>query len=109
MKMCEAEASLSLKEMRQRLGEMENLWAKFVADRCCSEKIELETKEKRSRKNADNNNGASYRELEDQLMGVRIREADTLAELKEMRQKVMELETQVHFCCCLFSEFLSDV
>lgn len=28
-------------------------------------------------------------------MGVRIREADTVAELKEMRQKVMELETQV--------------
>lgn len=35
------------------------------------------------------------KELEDQLMGVRIREADTVAELKEMRQKVMELETQV--------------
>lgn len=28
-------------------------------------------------------------------MGVRIRETDTVAELKEMRQKVMELETQV--------------
>lgn len=31
---------------------------------------------------------ASVKELEDQLMGVKIREADTLAELKEMRQKV---------------------
>uniref|UniRef100_A0A915AZB0 Rab-GAP TBC domain-containing protein n=1 Tax=Parascaris univalens TaxID=6257 RepID=A0A915AZB0_PARUN len=40
----------------------------------------------------------SVRELEDQLMGVRIREADTVAELKEMRQKVMELETQNHVC-----------
>ena len=28
-------------------------------------------------------------------MGIRIRETDTIAELKEMRQKVMELETQV--------------
>lgn len=37
----------------------------------------------------------TLRELEDQLMGIRIREADTVAELKEMRQKVMELETQV--------------
>jgi hypothetical protein len=44
---------------------------------------------------AENNNGISAKELEDQLMGVRIREADTVAELKEMRQKVMELETQV--------------
>ncbi|GMT32799.1 hypothetical protein PFISCL1PPCAC_24096, partial [Pristionchus fissidentatus] len=44
------------------------------------------------------NNGVSVRELEDQLMGVRIKEADTLAELKEMRQKVMELETQNRVC-----------
>lgn len=43
----------------------------------------------------ENNNGISIKELEDQLMGIRIREADTVAELKEMRQKVMELETQV--------------
>ncbi|GMR32167.1 hypothetical protein PMAYCL1PPCAC_02362 [Pristionchus mayeri] len=42
--------------------------------------------------------GVSLRELEDQLMGVRIKEADTLAELKEMRQKVMELETQNRVC-----------
>ena len=33
-------------------------------------------------------NGITVRELEDQLMGVRIKEIDTLAELKEMRQKV---------------------
>uniref|UniRef100_A0A915DMZ5 Uncharacterized protein n=1 Tax=Ditylenchus dipsaci TaxID=166011 RepID=A0A915DMZ5_9BILA len=38
------------------------------------------------------------RDLEDQFMGLKIREADTLAELKEMRQKVMELETQNHVC-----------
>lgn len=40
----------------------------------------------------------TQRELEDQFMGLKIREADTLAELKEMRQKVMELETQNHVC-----------
>lgn len=37
----------------------------------------------------------TIKDLEDQLMGLRIREADAMAELKEMRQKVMELETQV--------------
>ena len=31
-------------------------------------------------------------------MGLKIREADTMAELKEMRQKVMEMETQNHVC-----------
>jgi len=40
----------------------------------------------------------TLREIEDQFMGLKIREADTLAELKEMRQKVMELETQNHVC-----------
>uniref|UniRef100_A0A158R433 Ecotropic viral integration site 5 protein homolog n=1 Tax=Syphacia muris TaxID=451379 RepID=A0A158R433_9BILA len=43
-------------------------------------------------------NALTMKELEDQLMGIRIREADTVAELKEMRQKVMELETQNHVC-----------
>lgn len=38
----------------------------------------------------------TVKDLEDQLMGLRIREADAIAELKEMRQKVMELETQVY-------------
>ncbi|VDN58395.1 unnamed protein product [Dracunculus medinensis] len=38
----------------------------------------------------------TVRDLEDQLMGIRIREVDTVAELKEMRQKVMELETNNH-------------
>ncbi|VDM92794.1 unnamed protein product, partial [Onchocerca ochengi] len=44
---------------------------------------------------SDSSDCITIKELEDQLMGVRIREADTVAELKEMRQKVMELETQV--------------
>uniref|UniRef100_A0A0R3Q4T6 Shootin-1 n=1 Tax=Brugia timori TaxID=42155 RepID=A0A0R3Q4T6_9BILA len=43
---------------------------------------------------SDSSGNMAIKELEDQLMGVRIREADTVAELKEMRQKVMELETQ---------------
>ncbi|VIO88462.1 cAMP-dependent protein kinase catalytic subunit, putative [Brugia malayi] len=47
---------------------------------------------------SDSSGNMAIKELEDQLMGVRIREADTVAELKEMRQKVMELETQNHVC-----------
>ena len=34
-------------------------------------------------------------QLADDLMTVRLREAEALADLKEMKQKVMELETQV--------------
>ena len=37
----------------------------------------------------------SSQHLADEVMAVRLREADTLCELKEMKQKVMELETEV--------------
>ncbi|KAI6173433.1 Ecotropic viral integration site 5-like protein [Aphelenchoides besseyi] len=47
---------------------------------------------------SDGTNTPSIRELEDQLMCLRIREADASVELREMRQKVMELETQNHVC-----------
>ena len=33
--------------------------------------------------------------LHDELMSVKLREAETSADLKDMKQKVMELETQV--------------
>lgn len=34
-------------------------------------------------------------ELQDELMSVRLREAEAQAELREMRQRMLELETQV--------------
>jgi hypothetical protein len=34
-------------------------------------------------------------ELQDELMSVRLREAEAQAELRESRQRMMELETQV--------------
>ncbi|MFH4974768.1 hypothetical protein AB6A40_001477 [Gnathostoma spinigerum] len=66
---------------RQRLAKLASLIGGSVADSESNEE-----------------GGLTIQELEDQLMGLRIREADTLAELKEMRQKVMELETQNHVC-----------
>lgn len=50
----------------------------------------------------ESESGLSIRDLEDQFMGLKIREADTMAELKEMRQKVMEMETQVIFLIILY-------
>ncbi|CAK5086287.1 unnamed protein product [Meloidogyne enterolobii] len=48
--------------------------------------------------NGETLEGWNQRELEDNFIGLRIKEADTLAELKEMRQKLMEMETQNHVC-----------
>ncbi|KAK6764504.1 hypothetical protein RB195_024722 [Necator americanus] len=125
VKMREAESSLAVKEMRQRLAELEQHWAKYVhmrtfepcvasaeadiASNDSSNSTSLNVNSARARlaKITASFIGASsegeeecvtIRELEDQLMGVRIKEVDNLAELKEMRQKVMELETQNHVC-----------
>lgn len=126
VKMREAESNLALKEMRQRLAELEQHWAKYVHARTfdpASASLDNETagvaanesptppslNSARARlakitasiigSSSDGDDGCiTVRELEDQLMGVRIKETDNLAELKEVRQKVMELETQNHVC-----------
>lgn len=41
------------------------------------------------------NEQQQHQKLEEELMTTRIREMETLTELKELRLKVMELETQV--------------
>lgn len=42
-----------------------------------------------------NSNKHEVRQLQEELMSVKIREAGCLSELKETKQKVMEFETQV--------------
>uniref|UniRef100_A0A1I8B126 Rab-GAP TBC domain-containing protein n=1 Tax=Meloidogyne hapla TaxID=6305 RepID=A0A1I8B126_MELHA len=165
VKMREAESSLSLKEMRQKLADFEQQWQAFMqlrgiqhsnqlresahspplSSQSVDEELEVippppqepchsstsstaptEQQQNNQRKstrarlakiatiigaavgNNLNNNlnegnnetleGWSQRELEDNFIGLRIKEADTLAELKEMRQKLMEMETQNHVC-----------
>ncbi|KAF7638887.1 Rab-GAP TBC domain-containing protein [Meloidogyne graminicola] len=122
VKMREAESSLSLKEMRQKLGEFEQQWLSYIQLRGITNFSQITSTRERiakitatiigavgsSSSNGGNNNntiensenleGWSQRELEDNFIGLRIKEADTLAELKEMRQKLMEMETQNHVC-----------
>lgn len=43
----------------------------------------------------DNSKSNELQKVEEELMTTRIREMETLTELKELRLKVMELETQV--------------
>ena len=40
-------------------------------------------------------NKSRQKQIEEELMAVRIREAESLSDLKSTKQKVMELETQV--------------
>uniref|UniRef100_A0A1E1WEE9 Uncharacterized protein n=2 Tax=Pectinophora gossypiella TaxID=13191 RepID=A0A1E1WEE9_PECGO len=103
VKLREAEANLSLKDLRQRVSELSDTWQRHlqehrqeaapppaqsnvVSDIMATPKKLLRAWEGRS---------ADVQKLEEELMTTRIREVEALTELKELRLKVMELETQV--------------
>ncbi|XP_055372066.1 ecotropic viral integration site 5 ortholog [Condylostylus longicornis] len=94
-KLREAEASLSLKDLKQRFQELSSQWQRQL-------------QEQKSDASNENNSSATAKKLlfwdtksnetqklEEELMTTRIREMETLTELKELRLRVMELETQV--------------
>ncbi|XP_030026753.1 ecotropic viral integration site 5 ortholog isoform X5 [Manduca sexta] len=103
VKLREAEANLSLKDLRQRVSELSDAWQRHlqehrqeapptpvqsnvVSDIMATPKKLLRAWEGRS---------ADMQKLDEELMTTRIREVEALTELKELRLKVMELETQV--------------
>ncbi|NWU78530.1 EVI5 protein, partial [Onychorhynchus coronatus] len=80
VKLREAEASMGLKELRQQVKDLEEHWQRHLARTTGRWKDP-------PKKNAVN-------ELQDELMTVRLREAEIQAELKETKQRMMEMETQ---------------
>ncbi|XP_064004076.1 ecotropic viral integration site 5 protein homolog isoform X3 [Pogoniulus pusillus] len=80
VKLRETEALTGLKELRQQVKDLEEHWQRHLARTTGRWKDP-------PRKNAVN-------ELQDELMTVRLREAETQAELKETKQRMMEMETQ---------------
>ncbi|NWX55254.1 EVI5 protein, partial [Promerops cafer] len=80
VKLREAESLTGLKELRQQVKDLEEHWQRHLARTTGRWKDP-------PRKNAVN-------ELQDELMTVRLREAETQAELKETKQRMMEVETQ---------------
>ncbi|NXG79060.1 EVI5 protein, partial [Baryphthengus martii] len=80
VKLREAEALMGLKELRQQVKDLEEHWQRHLARTTGRWKDP-------PRKNTVN-------ELQDELMTVRLKEAETQAELKETKQRMMEMETQ---------------
>ncbi|CAI5776741.1 Hypothetical predicted protein [Podarcis lilfordi] len=80
VKLREAEALMGLKELRQQVKDLEEHWQRHLVRTTGRWKDP-------PKKNAVN-------ELQDELMTVRLREAETQAELKEVKQRMMEMETQ---------------
>ncbi|XP_064616082.1 LOW QUALITY PROTEIN: ecotropic viral integration site 5 ortholog-like [Liolophura sinensis] len=87
-KLREAEATLSLKELKQRVHELDSLWEKFIMERSITPTC-MSPKDKSK---------PDVKTLQEELMSVRLREAESLSELKTMKNKVMELETQNQIC-----------
>ncbi|XP_059839895.1 ecotropic viral integration site 5 protein homolog isoform X3 [Hypanus sabinus] len=79
-KLREAEALMSIKELGQQVKDLDDHWQRHLARTTSRWKDS-------PRKNA-------VSELQDELMTVRLRGAETQAELKEVKQRMLELETQ---------------
>nr|XP_022911612.1 ecotropic viral integration site 5 ortholog isoform X2 [Onthophagus taurus] len=94
VKLREAEANLSLKDLRQRVSELSAQWQRHLQEH----KQELSSSGEHSTPKKLlfwENRSNETQKLEEELMTTRIREMETLTEVKELRLKVMELETQV--------------
>ncbi|XP_050509320.1 ecotropic viral integration site 5 ortholog isoform X1 [Diabrotica virgifera virgifera] len=95
VKLREAEANLSLKDLRQRVSELSDQWQRHLQDHKQDPpppSDPLSTPKKLLFGKLGHN---ETQKLEEELMTTRIREMETLTEVKELRLKVMELETQV--------------
>ncbi|XP_078075005.1 ecotropic viral integration site 5 protein homolog isoform X8 [Mustelus asterias] len=79
-KLREAEALMGLKELRQQVKDLDDHWQRHLA------------RTTGRWKDSPRKNAAS--ELQDELMTVRLRGAETQAELKEVKQRMLELVTQ---------------
>ncbi|KAM3838995.1 ecotropic viral integration site 5 protein homolog isoform 2-T2 [Vipera latastei] len=80
VKLREAEALMGLKELRQQVKDLEEHWQRHLI--------------RTSGRWKDPPKKNTINELQDELMTVRLREAETQAELKEIKQRMMEMETQ---------------
>ncbi|KAM5147919.1 ecotropic viral integration site 5 protein homolog isoform 3-T3 [Mantella aurantiaca] len=80
VKLREAEAVMALKEQKQQIRDLEDHWQRHLARTAGRWKDP-------PKKNTIN-------ELQDELMSVRLREAERHADLREMKQRMMELDTQ---------------
>ncbi|XP_023246261.1 ecotropic viral integration site 5 ortholog isoform X2 [Copidosoma floridanum] len=94
VKLREAEANLSLKDLRQRVSELSVAWQKHLQEHRASHAAPAADSTPKKLLFWENR-GHEVQKLEEDLMTTRIREMEALTEVKELRLKVMELETQV--------------
>ncbi|XP_071157091.1 ecotropic viral integration site 5 ortholog-like isoform X3 [Mytilus edulis] len=89
VKLREAEANLGLKEMRQTVHELESMWESFK---------HKSTADSPTSSPKDKNHNKEVKQLQEDVMTIKVREAYCMSDLKDTKQKYMELETQNHIC-----------
>ncbi|XP_078044708.1 ecotropic viral integration site 5 isoform X1 [Augochlora pura] len=94
VKLREAEANLSLKDLRQRVTELSAAWQRHLQEHRSAQTAPASDSTPKKLLFWENR-GHEVQKFEEDLMTTRIREMEALTEVKELRLKVMELETQV--------------
>jgi len=95
-KLREAESNLALKDLRSKLTELNTMWHSHLkkSESQSSQQEVPSTPKKLLGSFLDGKSEVSR--LEEELMTLRLKEVDTLAEVKELRLRVMDLESQSH-------------
>jgi len=95
-KLREAESNLALKDLRSKVSELNTMWQKHLkrSENPSTQQEVPSTPKKLLGSLLEGKSDAGR--LEEELMSSRLREVEGMAELKELRLKVMELETQTH-------------
>ncbi|KAG5314682.1 EVI5 protein, partial [Pseudoatta argentina] len=94
VKLREAEANLSLKDLRQRVMELSAAWQRHLQEHRSAQSAPAADSTPKKLLFWENR-GHEVQKFEEDIMTTRIREMEALTEVKELRLKVMELETQV--------------
>jgi len=92
-KLREAESNLALKDLRSKVTELNSMWQKHLKKGEAPPTPEVPSTPKKLLGSLLEGKGEQGR-LEEELMSTRLREVEGMAELKELRLKVMDLETQ---------------
>jgi len=96
-KLREAESNLALKDLRSKVGDLNTMWLKHIKSSESNSGTPAEmpsTPKKFLGSLLENKVSSTSAKLEEELMSTRLREVASFAELKELRLRVMELETQ---------------
>ena len=105
VKLREAEATLALKDLRPKISELSAQWLRHIqeqhsgssgsGDGSGGDSVEPQPQQSTPTKLLFWENSKANAKVEEEIMTTRLREMEAVTELRELRLRVMELETHV--------------